>query len=58
MKVKGDGIGLSLWGITLRMVIVYSATWFVNFATHKFGYRNFDSPDLSTDCWWGAIFFW
>ena len=53
--VHGGGLGLVLWGIPLRLVIVYHVTWLVNSATHAFGYRNFDSPDLSRNCWWVAI---
>ncbi|WP_320673654.1 acyl-CoA desaturase [Prochlorococcus sp. MIT 1341] len=55
-QVHGGGLGLFLWGVPLRLVVVYHVTWLVNSATHKFGYRNFDSPDLSTNCWWVAIF--
>ena len=44
-----------LWAIPLRLVLVYHVTWLVNSATHAFGYRNFDCPDLSRNCWWVAI---
>ncbi len=54
-EVHGGGLGLVLWGIPLRLVIVYHVTWLVNSATHTFGYRNFDSPDLSRNCWWVAL---
>ena len=54
-QVHGGGLGLVLWGIPLRLVIVYHVTWLVNSATHTFGYRNFDCPDLSRNCWWVAI---
>ena len=53
--VHGGGLGLVLWAIPLRLVLVYHVTWLVNSATHAFGYRNFDSPDLSRNCWWVAI---
>jgi sn-1 stearoyl-lipid 9-desaturase len=43
------------WGIFARLVIVYHCTWLVNSATHKFGYRNFDTTDNSTNCWWVAL---
>ncbi|TGG85845.1 MAG: acyl-CoA desaturase [Aphanocapsa feldmannii 277cV] len=55
LAVPGGGWALVLWGVPLRMVIVYHVTWLVNSATHAFGYRNFDCPDLSTNCWWVAI---
>jgi stearoyl-CoA desaturase (delta-9 desaturase) len=53
--VHGGGLGLVLWAIPLRLVLVYHVTWLVNSATHAFGYRNFDCPDLSRNCWWVAI---
>ena len=53
--VHGGGVGLVLWAIPLRLVVVYHVTWLVNSATHAFGYRNFDCPDLSRNCWWVAI---
>ncbi|WP_320677683.1 acyl-CoA desaturase [Prochlorococcus sp. MIT 1300] len=54
-QVNGGGLGLVLWAIPLRLVVVYHVTWFVNSATHTFGYRNFDTPDLSRNCWWVAL---
>jgi len=53
--VRGGGLGLVLWAIPLRLAVVYHVTWLVNSATHAFGYRNFDSPDLSRNCWWVAL---
>jgi stearoyl-CoA desaturase (delta-9 desaturase) len=53
--VHGGGLGLVLWAIPLRLVLVYHVTWLVNSATHAFGYRNFDCPDLSRNCWWVAL---
>ncbi len=44
-----------IWGIFVRLVAVYHVTWFVNSATHKFGYRTFESDDYSTNCWWVAL---
>jgi len=52
----GGGLGLLLWGIPLRLMVVYHVTWLVNSATHAFGYRNFNTPDLSYNCWWVALF--
>ena len=49
------GWALVLWGIPLRLVLVYHVPWLVNSATHFCGYRNFDCPDLSRNCWWVAI---
>ena len=53
--VHGGGVGLVLWAIPLRLAVVYHVTWLVNSATHAFGYRNFNSPDLSRNCWWVAV---
>lgn len=44
-----------VWGIFVRVVAVFHCTWFVNSATHKFGYRTYDSEDRSTNCWWVAL---
>jgi sn-1 stearoyl-lipid 9-desaturase len=30
-------------------------TWFVNSATHKFGYKSHESNDHSKNCWWVAL---
>jgi sn-1 stearoyl-lipid 9-desaturase len=44
-----------VWGMCVRLVVTYHSTWFVNSASHTFGYRNFDVSDLSTNCWWVAL---
>ncbi len=44
-----------IWGIFVRLVAVYHVTWFVNSATHQFGYRTFENSDCSTNCWWVAL---
>lgn len=44
-----------IWGICVRTVIVYHGTWFVNSATHTWGYRNFETKDQSTNLWWVAL---
>jgi stearoyl-CoA desaturase (delta-9 desaturase) len=44
-----------VWGTFVRLVVVYHCTWFVNSATHKFGYRTYESGDRSTNCWWVAL---
>lgn len=44
-----------LWGIFVRLVAVYHCTWLVNSATHKFGYRTYETEDKSTNCWWVAV---
>jgi sn-1 stearoyl-lipid 9-desaturase len=49
------GLPFVFWGVFARLVIVYHCTWLVNSATHKFGYRNFETTDNSTNCWWVAL---
>lgn len=44
-----------IWGVFVRLVVVYHCTWLVNSATHKFGYRNYQTDDASTNCWWVAV---
>jgi sn-1 stearoyl-lipid 9-desaturase len=49
------GWSFVVWGIFVRLVVVFHCTWLVNSATHKFGYRNYESDDNSTNCWWVAL---
>jgi stearoyl-CoA desaturase (delta-9 desaturase) len=49
------GWSFVIWGVFARLVIVFHCTWFVNSATHMFGYRTFDSNDASRNCWWVAL---
>ena len=49
------GWSFVLWGIFVRLVVVYHCTWLVNSATHKFGYRTYSTDDKSTNCWWVAV---
>ncbi|SMF65191.1 stearoyl-CoA desaturase (delta-9 desaturase) [Pseudobacteriovorax antillogorgiicola] len=49
------GFEAMMWGVWVRLVAVWHVTWFVNSACHKFGYKNFDCGDLSTNCWWVAL---
>lgn len=52
------GLPMLLWAQCLRMVVCYHATWCVNSATHIWGYRNYESRDLSRNLWWVAIIAW
>ena len=47
-----------LWGVFFRLAFTYHATWFVNSATHRWGYRRFESNDLSRNNWWVALLTW
>ena len=49
------GWSFVIWGIFVRVVVVYHCTWLVNSATHKFCYRRHESGDNSTNCWWVAL---
>jgi stearoyl-CoA desaturase (delta-9 desaturase) len=44
-----------IWGIFVRCAVVYHVTWFVNSATHKWGYRTYETDDLSSNNWWVGI---
>ena len=45
------GLGWSwvFWGGCVRGVLVYHVTWIVNSWTHRWGYRNFETTDHSTN---------
>jgi fatty-acid desaturase len=47
-----------IWGIFVRLVLVYHITWFVNSAAHETGYQSYASKDRSTNSWWVAILAW
>ena len=49
------GLPFVIWGVFVRLVFVFHCTWFVNSATHKFGYKSYDSQDTSLNCWWVAL---
>jgi stearoyl-CoA desaturase (delta-9 desaturase) len=51
------GLGLSwlVWGIFVRTTLLFHATWLVNSATHKWGYRSHATRDQSTNLWWVAL---
>jgi stearoyl-CoA desaturase (delta-9 desaturase) len=49
------GFEAMMWGIWLRLVAVYHATWLVNSAAHLWGYKNYPVGDLATNNWWVAI---
>jgi len=49
------GWSFVVWGIFFRVVVVFHCTWFVNSATHKFGYQTYQSGDSSRNCWWVAL---
>jgi fatty-acid desaturase len=46
---------LLVWGMFVRLVFVLHATWFVNSASHMWGYRNYETTDDSRNNWWVAL---
>ncbi len=49
-----NGWSLVLWGIPLRLVVVYHVTWLVNSATHCWGQVAYESGDNSRNNPWVA----
>ncbi len=49
------GVSMMAWGLFFRMVFVFHITWFVNSATHMWGYRNYQTEDDSTNLWWVGL---
>jgi fatty-acid desaturase len=47
MQALQFGLSLLIWGAALRTVVVWHITWSVNSVTHVWGYRNYDTPDVS-----------
>ena len=41
------GLSLFIWGAVLRTVVVWHITWSINSVTHVWGYRNYETPDVS-----------
>ena len=52
------GLSFVVWGIFVRLALVYQITWLVNSAAHTVGYRSFPTDDRSTNCWWVALLGW
>jgi stearoyl-CoA desaturase (delta-9 desaturase) len=55
LPAKGGGLALVLWALCLRIVLVYHVTWFVNSASHTWGYQNYPTNDHSTNLWWVGL---
>lgn len=51
----GLGVSWLVWGVFVRMVLLWHATWFVNSASHMWGYRNYSTDEESTNNWWVAL---
>ena len=44
-----------VWGIFVRIVFVYHATWLVNSAAHVWGYQSHETGEGSRNNWWVAL---
>jgi len=51
------GLSWIVWAVALPAVLLFHATWFVNSASHTWGYQNdTETGDDSTNLWWVALF--
>ncbi len=55
--IGGSTLALSwlVWIVAVRMVFVLHSTWFVNSASHMWGYRNYTTRDDSRNLWWVGL---
>jgi stearoyl-CoA desaturase (delta-9 desaturase) len=49
------GVSFVLWGGFVRIVLMLHITWFVNSASHLWGYKNYETDDDSRNCWWVGL---
>jgi len=49
------GWSFIVYGLFVSRVVLWHSTWFINSATHMWGYRNFECEDNSRNLWWAAI---
>lgn len=49
------GLSFVAWGMFVRLVGVLHVTWFVNSASHMWGYRNYETTDDSRNLWWVGL---
>ena len=52
---RWGGLPFLVWGVFVRMVFLYHNTWFVNSATHRWGYQSFKVNDDSRNLWWVSL---
>jgi fatty-acid desaturase len=48
-------VSFLVWGMSVRLMYVLHVTWFVNSASHMWGYRNYETTDDSRNLWWVGI---
>jgi fatty-acid desaturase len=49
------GLGYVLWIGFVRVVVMLHITWFVNSASHLWGYQNYARSNESKNCWWVGL---
>lgn len=49
------GLPYVMWGMFVRIVLMWHITWSVNSAAHTWGYKTYETGDTSTNCWWVGI---
>lgn len=49
------GLSITVWGVFVRTLTVWHATWSVNSLAHMFGYRNYETKDNSRNNWFVAF---
>lgn len=49
------GWSFVIYGVFVRAVILWHSTWFVNSASHWWGYRTFESNDGARNLWWVSL---
>jgi stearoyl-CoA desaturase (delta-9 desaturase) len=49
------GVQFIVWGVLIRTVYVWHITWLVNSASHRWGYRNYETSDRSRNNWFVAL---
>lgn len=49
------GMSFVIWGAFVRIALMLHLTWFVNSASHMWGYRTYKTDDESRNCWWVGL---
>lgn len=50
------GWSFVVYGVFVRIVLLWHSTWLINSVTHMWGYKTFPTEDNSRNLWWAAIF--
>jgi len=49
------GLSIAIWGVIIRTVLAWHITWAVNSLSHRYGYRNYETDENSTNNWFVAL---